>query len=145
MPDRNLCHGAQEVSLAPFAVASTCVHPLVAPSSMKGLGEPIEDADFEVTLRREGAFEREVQRIRCLPLYEHLRPEALRCFGAALKAREVDESTVVLRWRDQDGLQFTIHGQEDLLQAMKDSVDDRGVVHLDFLLQVKPASREQRT
>ena len=35
--------------------------------------------------------------------------------------RGVDETTVVLRWRDQDGLQFTIHGQEELRQAMKDA------------------------
>ncbi|CAE7198884.1 Nsun2, partial [Symbiodinium sp. KB8] len=115
-------------------------------SEMSGAGIPFASAScHEVTLRREGAHEREVRSIRCLPKYEYLRSEALRRFREALMTRGVDETTVVLRWRDQDGLQFTIHGQEELRQAMKDAVDDCGMVHLDFLLQVQPASREQRT
>ena len=105
-------------------------------------GQPVR---FEVVLQRQGVHEKESRTILCCPTYEELHPKALEGFAAALAGRGVDETTVVLRWRDPDGQQFTIHGQGELKQAIKDAADEDGVVHLDFLLQLQPASRMQRS
>ncbi|CAL1166564.1 unnamed protein product [Cladocopium goreaui] len=100
---------------------------------------------FDVTLPHQGPHPQQRQRLCCkAPKHEELLTFSLAAHQDALAQRQVDPSSVVLRFRDQENQLFTIHDQLALDRAMEEARDSEGVVQLDFLLQVAPAARQQR-
>lgn len=62
---------------------------------------PTLELDFLVLLPRQGPHPTEQRRLRCAPRHELLRPLALAAHQEALAARQVDPTSLVLRFRDK--------------------------------------------
>ncbi|CAK9056482.1 tRNA (cytosine(34)-C(5))-methyltransferase (NOP2/Sun domain family member 2 ortholog) [Durusdinium trenchii] len=99
---------------------------------------------FEVTLQRQGPYPAQRHGFSCQATHEAVLARAIQLHEEHLAQREVDPSSVVLRFRDQDGQLLTIHDDLNLVRAMEEARDSQGLVQLDFLLQVAPQARQQR-
>ncbi|CAK9115573.1 unnamed protein product [Durusdinium trenchii] len=92
---------------------------------------------FEVTLQRQGPYPAQRHGFSCQATHEAVLARAIQLHEEHLAQREVDPSSVVLRFRDQDGQLLTIHDDLNLVRAMEEARDSQGLVQLDFLLQAK--------